>query len=547
MLVWQTLVATPISSPWRRQASSPSSVLFRTCIRPRRSSLTISEPSMLMSGVTLPSSRERAGDVVGDQLAVGEDLEVAVGVRREQVEQLRVHERLAAENAEVGVAVRLGVADDAIQLVERELLRRRGDVHPAALAAQLTARDHRDEQERRKVLAAPAPPLVQLHRAHALDAEVVDELRHDLGPGLGQHAPGQCDSMVRPSRLGPAAAAPPRRASRAASAFARISSGDGSAASTSAGMSRSRLQRDQAVLPLLQRAVVVALLGEARLRLGAAIAQHRVDVAAEQRRDVHLHRLAAHVVGLHLLAVDRAVAILREHDRDFGADARAGRAIGLAVALVLDLNLAVRRHAVDVEQAEAQALHAVGAARVVDHREPGLPGAARPAPAGLALERRRDASADRRRLAGSTPCVLAARHLEPAFEEQPRQRGAVGRRSARAPTRSVTCERRAGPGSWRAPSVVDDAASPRLEQAVDDGLGRLDAHVPDAHGLRPAAWRRPTRTATSPRADSRRRSSAARRRRARAAARRRGPPSRTDRAPRRTRRRPPTGRPARRP
>ena len=74
---------------------------------------------MLISGVTLPSRRSSRGDLVGDQLAVGEDLEVAVRVRGEDVQQLRVHERLAAEDAEVAVAVLLGVADDPVQLVER--------------------------------------------------------------------------------------------------------------------------------------------------------------------------------------------------------------------------------------------------------------------------------------------------------------------------------------------------------------------------------------------------------------------------------------------
>ena len=209
-----------------------------------------------------------------------------------------MQERLAAEDAEVAVAVRLGVADDAVQLVERQLLRRRGDVHPAALAAQLTARDDRDEQERREVLAAPPPPLVQLDRADALDAEVVDELRHDLRvwsrSARAWSGRTACSGLRRPGR---AAGWPLRARSRAASALARISSGDGSAASTSGGMSRSRLQRDQAVLALLERALVVALLREARLRLRAAVAQHRVDVAAEQRRDVDLHRLAPDVVG----------------------------------------------------------------------------------------------------------------------------------------------------------------------------------------------------------------------------------------------------------
>src|SRR6185436_9815030 len=73
------------------------------------------------------------------------------------------------------------------------------------------------------------------------------------------------------------------------------------------------------------------------------------------------------------VAVDRPLLVLREEDRDLGADARAGGAVGLAVALVLDRELVVLVDAVDLEQAEREALHAVGAAVVVDDGEPGLP------------------------------------------------------------------------------------------------------------------------------------------------------------------------------
>src|SRR5688572_17098164 len=59
-----------------------------------------------------------------------------------------------------------------------------------------------------------------------------------------------------------------------------------------------------------------------------------------------------------------------------GAHARARGAVGLAVAGLLDADLALGG-AVHVEQAEAQALHAVRAAVVVDHREPRLPPAGR--------------------------------------------------------------------------------------------------------------------------------------------------------------------------
>ena len=109
IFVWQTLVATPVRMRSRRQASRPRRVLLKTSFLPRRSSLTISRPSMEMSGVALPICRRRLRDFVGDELAVGEDLEVSVRVRGEQIEQLRVHERLAAEDAEEGVPVRLGV------------------------------------------------------------------------------------------------------------------------------------------------------------------------------------------------------------------------------------------------------------------------------------------------------------------------------------------------------------------------------------------------------------------------------------------------------
>ena len=53
----QTLVATPTISLLRVQAASPSSVRDRTFNRPRRWSLTISVPSMLISGVALPILR----------------------------------------------------------------------------------------------------------------------------------------------------------------------------------------------------------------------------------------------------------------------------------------------------------------------------------------------------------------------------------------------------------------------------------------------------------------------------------------------------------
>ena len=60
MLVWHTLVATPVMSLWRRQFARPAMVFPYTFERPRRMSLTVSLPSMLIKGETLPSCRIRA-------------------------------------------------------------------------------------------------------------------------------------------------------------------------------------------------------------------------------------------------------------------------------------------------------------------------------------------------------------------------------------------------------------------------------------------------------------------------------------------------------
>src|SRR6185312_14736489 len=97
-------------------------------------------------------------DFLRDELAVGENLEVAVRVRREQVQQLRVHERLATKDAEESVAVLLGVSDRAIQRIEinRVLFL---DVHPTALATQVAGVDDRKVKERREIFAAFDAPL----------------------------------------------------------------------------------------------------------------------------------------------------------------------------------------------------------------------------------------------------------------------------------------------------------------------------------------------------------------------------------------------------
>ena len=156
-----------------------------------------------------------------------------------------------------------------------------------------------------------------------------------------------------------------------------------------------------------------------------------------------------------------------------------------------------------------------------DRRRPRSPGSVRGGEASLAIDAVRRGGMETSR---------------PRSSSSPRQRGAIGRAH---PAARIAAQHHLGsPGDRDAHGVgsaigeIAGGVGP-AEEAADHGVRRLHAHVPDAR-VAPAAARRPPRTAISPRADSRRRSSAGLRRRARAGARRRAPPSRTGPAPRRT-------------
>src|SRR5260370_31810118 len=117
----------------------------------------------------------------------------------------------------------------------------------------------------------------------------------------------------------------------------------------------------------------VALLAEASLGAGAALAQGRINIAAQQRGDVYFHLLPAQVGILHRVAVDGAGLIFWEHNGRLGADPRARGTIGLAVVVVLRLDSMLLVHPVNSKQTKAQTLHAIRAAVVVNDRKPRLP------------------------------------------------------------------------------------------------------------------------------------------------------------------------------
>jgi hypothetical protein len=112
-------------------------------------------------------------------------------MRCQHLHQLRMHERLAAENAKVSIPMLLGVIDQLVPLIQIDHLPRRFHIHPAPLAAQLAAVDDRNKQKRREMDAVFEAFFEFLHGAHALVAEIKGELPEKPFIGFFQHALGE--------------------------------------------------------------------------------------------------------------------------------------------------------------------------------------------------------------------------------------------------------------------------------------------------------------------------------------------------------------------
>ena len=139
-----------------------------TSMPPATRALTALGPAYIKFGQVL-STRP---DVVGDELAVREDLEIAIGMGRDDVEELRVHEGFAADETEEIVAHFLRFVDQLVHGLKVDRLLLRGDIDPAALTSQIATVDDRDVQEGRKddALLEPRPLPLQrrLLRHHPL-------------------------------------------------------------------------------------------------------------------------------------------------------------------------------------------------------------------------------------------------------------------------------------------------------------------------------------------------------------------------------------------
>jgi hypothetical protein len=80
----------------------------------------------------------------------------------EEIEQLRMHERLASEHAKKRIAARLGLIDEAVQISQRQGDPRLVDIDPAPLAAEIAGVEDGDVKEGRKVLTGSHPLFKEL-------------------------------------------------------------------------------------------------------------------------------------------------------------------------------------------------------------------------------------------------------------------------------------------------------------------------------------------------------------------------------------------------
>ncbi len=121
------------------------------------------------------------GGLLGDELTVGEDLEIGVGMLRDQIEQLGMHEGFTAEDAKEAVPVRLGIVDGAVERVEIDGIARRFHIDPATLAAEVATVEDGQVEEGREVSAFLHPLFEEHDRARSLVTEVPGHLGEAFG------------------------------------------------------------------------------------------------------------------------------------------------------------------------------------------------------------------------------------------------------------------------------------------------------------------------------------------------------------------------------
>ena len=132
--------------------------------------------------MTLPNSRSLRRHFVGDEVAVGEDLEVAVaGAAPRKSSNSGCMNGSPPRMPKNELPIALASVDQAVQVVELDARLLGGHIDPAALAAEVAAVDDRNVEERRKELAAFEPLFKQMTERVPLTPKFHAAFHHVFG------------------------------------------------------------------------------------------------------------------------------------------------------------------------------------------------------------------------------------------------------------------------------------------------------------------------------------------------------------------------------
>lgn len=139
-------------------------------------------------GRNIPTLAKSFGDLVGNKMSVGENLEIDIGVSLKNLKEFLVHKRLAAKQAEKAVAHLLRGRNHSIERVNFDFMLFVGDIDPTTLASKITTVDNRDIKIRRKELTFLQTTFVFSNAADAFDTHVPEQLPKKPFIGLQQHS-----------------------------------------------------------------------------------------------------------------------------------------------------------------------------------------------------------------------------------------------------------------------------------------------------------------------------------------------------------------------
>ena len=134
----------------------------------------------------VPTPAQLCRHMVGDEVPVGEDLEIAIGMSAEDLQDVSVHEGFSTDDAKEVVTLLIGFANNSGQRFEFNLFLFGSHVDPTTLAAEVATVDDRDVEKRRKELATCQSPFVLLNRPGAFEAKIPGQLPEQPLIGFGQ-------------------------------------------------------------------------------------------------------------------------------------------------------------------------------------------------------------------------------------------------------------------------------------------------------------------------------------------------------------------------